>query len=222
MSAQSGDVNCPTFECFNGSQCADSEPDMSAHPIGADGQPLDMHREISRDGKHCACTPNWTGLRCGTEYQSCFLAFTKEQNCYNGGKCVPGLQDIYGNEQYYCDCSNAKNDDGIEFVGKYCEKAGIHKCDAEGKAFCVNGRDCKPDFADHPLEPCDCGNNLVGPHCEFHKGSVPDCDMSCINGGKCRLGFKNLQLAERGYDDFWGNPDQTQYCECPEGFSGTQ
>ena len=56
--------------------------------------------------------PGWTGILCDQKYETCTNQNGHE--CYNGGECILGLQDKYGNEQLFCDCSNAKG-----YVGKY-------------------------------------------------------------------------------------------------------
>ena len=211
-------LTCP-FECFNNSTCAASNADFSNHPTTPGGQPFDFHKELSRDGKHCSCPPGWTGLRCARPYESCN---DDMHTCYHGGQCVPGLEDVFTNNQFYCDCQGAVGPEGTSYVGQYCEIAAITKCDAKGEKFCVNGRTCKSNFQDTPLEPCDCGDDYEGPHCEFTKGRVPRCTLDCINGGQCRLGLKNLQYAELGYEDFWSVPSDRMYCECPVGFTGAQ
>ncbi len=82
----------------------------------------------------------WTGILCDQKYETC----TNQQGheCYNGGKCILGLEDRFGNEQLFCDCSKANG-----FVGKYCETPSKKTCkDNDEDVFCVNGGACNPDF----------------------------------------------------------------------------
>jgi hypothetical protein len=209
-------TDCPTFECFNGGVCANSTANFNDH-LTAEGTVLDMHIETSRHGKHCACPAGFTGMFCMRRYESCGGT---DHKCYNGGKCIPGLKDIYGNDQMFCDCSSARDEDLNHYAGKYCEKKAIDICDNEDKVFCVNESKCKENFAAYPDSPCECGNNTVGPHCEFQIGSVPECTLQCNNGGTCRLGIKNYALAVIGYRDFWADSSHAMYCECPSGFFG--
>ena len=94
---------------------------------------------------------------CDKKYETC--SNQNGHECYNGGECILGLQDKYGNEQLFCDCSNAQG-----YVGKYCETPFEQKCggsttttrseeeggesddEGDGHIFCVNGGECNPDF----------------------------------------------------------------------------
>ena len=85
----------------------------------------------------------WTGILCDKKYETC--SNQNGHECYNGGECILGLEDKYGNEQLFCDCSNT-----IGYVGKYCETPFGKKCgsvdNGEGNVFCINGGECNPDF----------------------------------------------------------------------------
>jgi hypothetical protein len=74
----------------------------------------------------------------------CFLHYS------HGGSCIPGLQDVYGNGQLYCDCTNAIetiNATLVTYVGKYCKIPSIADadtpetvaCNTDKSIFCVNG-----------------------------------------------------------------------------------
>ena len=47
------------------------------------------------------------------------FVLTNLWSCYNtysnGGICVTGFVDEYGNEQNFCDCRNAVNEDGSQY-----------------------------------------------------------------------------------------------------------
>lgn len=176
----------------------------AGRPIGA------VQRSAPSTGKltrHCS-----SQCRCAHQHASCYDA---DHSCFNGGKCIPGLEDIYGTGQYFCDCSDAVDADGKQFVGKYCELKAIEACDSNGEKFCVNNGTCSVTAATSDIDFCECGSGFEGPHCEFEKGKVPDCDLTCMNKGKCALGIKDYALAELGYNDFWDNHVQAMYCQCP-------
>ena len=213
--ADDGDLFCP-FPCFHGSQCAWGAADFSDHPH-PNGEPLDIHVEDSRLGKHCECTEGFTGLRCAKKYKSCNDG---QHFCYHGGECISGLEDQFGNEQLFCDCTNAVDEHGVRFIGKYCEVPTEQPCNLDRSVFCVNGGYCKDDFEDATHRPCRCGPDHDGPHCEFLKGSVPDCDLQCSNGGHCRLGLRTFSDGDASLG--WTNSSNYQYCECPPGFYGLQ
>lgn len=211
-------LECP-FECFHNSTCAAGKADFSDHSDNG-GAPLSFHVEVSREGKHCACPPGFTGLRCGREFHTCNDG---QHKCYNGGKCIEGLDDVYGNHQLFCDCNDAVDKHGVRHVGKYCEIPATQTCDDVGKQFCVNGGYCKDNYQDSPNHPCRCGDKHDGPHCEFDKGAVPECTRTCQNGGKCKLGIPGDTVV--GQDDllfnFWKNHSDYQFCECEPGTFGT-
>eukprot|EP00543_Licmophora_paradoxa_P000281 CAMPEP_0202455188 /NCGR_PEP_ID=MMETSP1360-20130828/12780_1 /ASSEMBLY_ACC=CAM_ASM_000848 /TAXON_ID=515479 /ORGANISM="Licmophora paradoxa, Strain CCMP2313" /LENGTH=602 /DNA_ID=CAMNT_0049074709 /DNA_START=80 /DNA_END=1888 /DNA_ORIENTATION=+ len=213
-------LECP-FDCFNNSTCAEGNAEFSDHPLKQNGDALDIHGEVTRDGKHCSCLPGFTGLRCGRKYESCS---DKDHKCYHGGKCIMGLADIYGNDHLYCDCSQAIDEHGVQYVGKYCEIPATQSCDNSSDFFfCVNGGYCKNDYLDSPQRPCRCGADHDGAHCEFDKGSVPDCTLSCQNGGHCKLGIpKNMPGHDQYLLSFFKDHMEYQYCDCPTGFYGPQ
>jgi len=216
--AGSDEPHC-NFECLNDSVCAAGVADFTNHPNKGNGDVLDIHAETERQGMHCACHPGFTGLFCKRKYEDCAVANHK---CYHGGKCILGLNDIYGNDQLYCDCSEALDENGVRYVGKYCEIPKTETCDDEGNLFCVNSGWCKEDYGNYPRRPCHCGPDHDGPHCEFDKGLIPECTLDC-NGGDCRLGIKkDIPGSDEFLYDFWKQHSDYQYCECPEGFHGLQ
>lgn len=160
-----------------------------------------------------------TGLKCGRTYVGCT---DRQHKCYNGGRCIPGAADRFGNDQEFCDCSDAIDDFGVTHVGKYCEIPVPVTCGEDESVFCVNGGHCKDNFAEEPHRPCRCGPELDGPHCEYKKGEIPECDLQCENGGQCKLGFKTYKKALAEYQDFWDdNYNGTlMHCVCKDGFFG--
>jgi len=203
-------------ECRNGSICVAGEASFLGHQP-TEGDPLAIHEETNMNGFHCQCQPVWTGLRCDTLFESC----EGSHMCYNGGECVAGLTDKYGNEQYYCDCSNTEHDNGDYFVGKYCEHKALAFCDDDSKRFCLHGGECNPDYLDNG-PPCLCAENYGGMHCEYEKGAVPECDLDCQNEGHCALGIVTPKEAAEHYD-FWddeNNKNDFKRCVCPDGYDG--
>jgi hypothetical protein len=90
----------------------------------------------------------WTGLFCDKRFETCDNQ--AGHTCYHGGECIPGLEDKYGNEQLFCDCTNARGSDGTKYVGKYCESPFEQVCNPGASddelIFCVNGGECNPNF----------------------------------------------------------------------------
>ena len=73
-----------TIDCLHDTSCVKGKANFTWHPLKDDtGEEFDFHKEIERDGWHCACPPGLTGLRCGRKYESCNDG---EHVCYNGGK----------------------------------------------------------------------------------------------------------------------------------------
>jgi len=228
--------NCPTFECFNNSTCANLSANFTKF-LTTEGGILDIHKEIQRNGRHCACEEGWTGLRCATKYESCVDSVTEDTGlkCYNGGKCLSGLADIYDKEQLFCDCSNAKqikNGTVITYVGKYCEIPNafdeyIHTlvttaCNANNSIFCVNGGSCNYNYYDNSsFSHCGCDYDYKGQHCEYAIGTVPECTLECQNGGACRLGIRSCWFHEdANMAEVFVNNVTYQYCDCPPIFYG--
>jgi hypothetical protein len=141
--------------------------------------------------------------------------------CFHGGECVPILE----NDQYHCDCSNAKDGNGTVYVGKWCHLSPEIYCDDQHARFCVNGGTCSNS---DETAACDCPNDFVGNHCEYRKGDVtfveqnesgggneptaeasdnkPEaCPLDCQNGGVCIFNAPNSYV-----------------CQCPEGVSGAR
>ena len=220
--------DCP-LECDFGTECVRGDQDTSEHMVQPlDGTPLTIHQYLNEDGWHCDCPHGLTGLRCGTVFESCNDGSHK---CYNGGKCINGLEDEYGNLQLFCDCKSAIDEEqNLQFVGKYCEEAvplaipvsessndngaiddTTSTCDP---SMCVNGSSCKP--TPDRTQPCDCPKGVHGKYCEFVEGTVPDCELDCDNGGFCRLGLKPGGTAKSGAKVL----DAIQMCECPVEYYG--
>lgn len=139
-------------------------------------------------------------------------------------QCIPGLSDFFGNEQLFCDCSDALDEYGNPFVGKYCEVQSKEDCGSED-LFCVNGGECNPAFPDEG-PPCGCPVGFEGPHCEFKEGegTILSCTLDCQNGGECSLGSSSQTAEFHDLDHLYmTNTNSTEdymYCICPPGFGG--
>ena len=212
--------SCP-LDCGRHGVCVLGEADFLDHPTEEGGDPiLAIHQETSRGGFHCQCESGFTGLQCNVEFQSCSAV----HKCYNGGDCVEGLVDKYGNDQHWCDCKNAVDQDGNAFVGKYCEHQAANYCDGEG-SFCIEGQ-CNPDYLKIIGESgpmCLCNEGHGGEHCQYAKGTVPECILECQNGGHCVLGelpLTNITDAYHFGDAMSENREDMQHCLCRDGYDG--
>lgn len=104
---------------------------------------LPTFHTTNANGQYCFCQPGWTGTTCDTFFESCG---SNGAGCLNGGNCVKGLVDDYGNPQYMCDCSNATDSSGFPYVGKYCEHPFTAYCNTTKETFCVNGGECDQKY----------------------------------------------------------------------------
>jgi hypothetical protein len=222
----SSSSECP-LDCDFGTECIRGDMDTTDHMVQPlDGTPLQIHQYLNQNGWHCDCPPGLTGLRCGTVFQSCNDG---AHMCYNEGQCINGLEDEYGNNQLFCDCSSAIDEEkGVKYVGKYCEQQvplsttknddGTATCNPD---MCLNGGSCiQPTELDNDssmIEPCDCPSGTYGKHCEYVEGTVPHCELDCENEGFCRL-----QMKDGGRTGKSGAAilDVTQICECPAQYYG--
>lgn len=85
--------------------------------------------------------------------------------------------------------------------------------------FCANYGVCKPDYADHPEQPCECPAGYAGPHCEYKQDEVPACNLNCQNNGICMVGATSWeQLLDVRF--MTSKKLDHQYCLCREGFHG--
>ena len=80
--------------------------------------------------------------------------------------------------------------------------------------------------------PCFCSDIYEGEHCEFRKGTVPECTLNCENGGHCVVGINDPDDADILYN-LWGTGTDTtttadhetlqqkyMRCVCPTGYGG--
>jgi len=203
-------LDCPSF-----APCTIGKANFADHTVvelGTDNE----------NNMHCQCPIGLTGLYCDVVYESCDNQ--PGHTCYHGGSCVPGLEDKYGNEQLFCDCSSAEKD-GVEYVGKFCETKKTHICntgaDEDDQVFCVNGGECNPSYPNTSSQPCLCSDGWEGEHCEFKQGHVPECTLDCENGGTCVIGVSDPTEAEH-LNHIWSleEVDEHMRCKCPPGFGG--
>ena len=203
---------CP-LTCQNGAKCVPGGQDYSGQPTNPDGTPFWFQLDTNRSDYHCACPANFTGLRCGRPYVICP---NTNLYCYHGGTCIPGLEKTLPANQLYCNCTNAQYD-GIPYIGQYCQHKVAVKCDKAGDYFCLNEGKCKPNYYLFPNQ-CICPSGYRGPHCEFKNGQIPPCNLTCQNGGTCKLGLNNYDIAL--FADVTENPGDFTSCQCAPGYSG--
>lgn len=208
------------LECPRNAPCRFGNADFSGRM-----DILTVGTETHRNGMHCDCPIGWTGILCDKKYETCTNQNGHE--CYNGGECILGLQDKYGNEQLFCDCSNA-----LGYVGKYCETPFEQKCDSshsknedesdgDGDMFCVNGGECNPDFPESSSQPCFCDEGQEGYHCEYKKNAVPECTLDCQNDGLCFVGATGeSERAAQNHRWSLEESEEHMFCRCLQGFGG--
>jgi hypothetical protein len=139
-------------------------------------------------------------------------------------QCIPGLEDFYENQQLFCDCSDAVDENGNPYVGKFCELPSKDNCGTEDDGlFCVNGGECNPSFAGEESF-CNCPSGVEGPHCEFQAGSMPDCTLDCQNEGECQFGLPPTTAEVHDLDGLYltddGTAEDSMHCVCPPSFGG--
>lgn len=203
---------CP-MTCQHGGHCKVGTADYSMHPVEPSGLPFIFLMETSKDGWYCDCPVGHTGIHCGRPYVTCPDPdnSTSPHYCYHGGQCVEGLANSTAVAEHhrFCNCSAAQYN-GIPYFGKYCEIEGAHKCSADSDVFCTAHGTCKDGF-ETMAHPCECPAGYRGPHCEFLRGQVPDCTLTCHHGGECTLGLKDFEVAQ--YEEFWSSHDGNfQHC----------
>ena len=122
------------------------------------------------DGEHCNCPAGLTGLLCEVPYETCADG---QHSCYNNGTCIPGQTDYFGNEQMFCDCTNAiDQQQGIRYVGKYCEHAVTIITD-------------ETDTTDTTTSE----NNKDSGTVSEAKSCAGDPDKFCLNDGVCNTQY---------------------------------
>mmetsp|Transcript_30558 Transcript_30558/g.46603 ORF Transcript_30558/g.46603 Transcript_30558/m.46603 type:complete len:668 (-) Transcript_30558:86-2089(-) len=225
---QGVDASCD-LNCHGDSTCVSGSATFADHATKPDGSPLDMHKAKEINGSHCECPHGWTGVLCDRIYSSC----DDDHKCYNGAECIPGLTDFYDNEQLFCDCTTAKDETGLSYVGKFCEQPMAVQCGREG-IFCTNGGECPTTSQTN----CDCSGDYFGPHCEFEGeepvedssindkdiSPVPPCTLQCKNQGTCVLGSSGdtygVHDLDHLYDTDTNSVQDFMSCLCLPGFGG--
>jgi len=151
-----------------------------------------------------------------------YVACDQDHKCHNGGECIPGLSDHHEDNQLYCDCSSAKDEEGIPYVGKFCEYKSEVMCGSDG-IFCTHGGECPTNGK----TACDCSGNYFGPHCQYEKkedANVPECTLECENEGACVLGGSDDTTGINDLDHLYktstGSPEDFMSCVCPTGYGG--
>lgn len=160
----SADVNCP-LDCKANAPCVQGNSDNSEFQNTTNSLP--WLEGLHQTGFHCQCPAGRTGILCERQYETC--NDSAQHKCFHGGKCLQGMKDVYGNVQYYCDCSEAQHN-GTRYAGKFCEAEAVVTCgasDDDGEVFCTNGGQCRDNFESYLDQPCICPSGFEGPHCEY-------------------------------------------------------
>jgi len=97
------DPACP-LDCTGGGICTRGNADYSKFSSSTTNSntaiTMPFLRDANMGGYHCDCPPGRTGLTCEREYETCGDG---KHYCFHGGRCMEGLTDEYGNEQFFCD-----------------------------------------------------------------------------------------------------------------------
>jgi hypothetical protein len=145
-----GTTNC-TLDCNSGrGTCCFGSADFSNQPTYSDGTPYEIHAITSSEGMYCQCLDGWTGYNCDNSVQFCD---NTKNPCFNGGECVYGFE---SQSNYVCDCHNAIDDKGIQYVGIHCEQSAPQDdsdsddalklavfCNSDHTEFCINNGTCR-------------------------------------------------------------------------------
>jgi hypothetical protein len=213
-------VEC-TLDCERGS-CAKGIKSYTDLIESGSPYPLQLYFDfITPSGEHCVCPNGYTGLHCEIQVTRCGESSTY---CYNGSTCS---YDVDGDPM--CDCSSAHTDE-ISYAGLACEQVATTRCtpgfdqDVED-AYCANHGVCIED-AHTRYQGCKCEDGWYGDLCDIEiidgVVDVPDCALTCENGGSCRFGVKgykdsiealNLHMHAMKHED-------GMYCSCPDGYTG--
>ena len=135
--------------CNGRGTCCFGTADFTDQPTYADGSPYEIHAITNLEGMYCQCKDGWTGFNCDNSMRFCDNG---KNPCFNGGECVYGFE---GESGYVCDCQNARDDQGIQYVGIHCEQSAPQDdtdsddvfqlatlCTEEHTLFCLNGGTC--------------------------------------------------------------------------------
>jgi hypothetical protein len=159
MTHAESDINMDcTLACANLAKCEfGSSPEESKHETSLPflAQTED-HKNDAGFIMHCVCPHGWTGIFCDVPFDTCYAPGDTDENetnvhhCYHGGQCIPGLTDHYGNDQLFCDCTDARDEQGRPYLGKYCELQASTHCtgdDPNGNPrYCMNRSICNPQY----------------------------------------------------------------------------
>jgi len=221
------------YDCMTGAK----DYDKMFPNVNTDG----FYNSKNRENKHCDCKEDQitkgmsglTGRDCDIEFTLCQDG---EQVCFHGAPCI-AVRD-----EYVCGCPYTSDPD-IMYVGKHCEykidelcpvnrqffanvKTTKYDVSPSGEWFCTNNGSCQNGVM-NPEEKCQCDSGYYGLHCE-HTDRPPSCALQCDNGGVCTIGVKDYTQYDESLQEFlkgddlekYLNGDSTEYCICPEGFTG--
>lgn len=215
-----GETELPCeLECYNGGTCEITEVDGSKHaacqcPTGTSGDQCESLDEISATSSPTSAATEPEEVTT-TEAPTPTLPI---QNVPCGmGKCYHGSQCVDGEGGPRCDCA-AISDSQTHYAGKYCEFEATTYCDMDQVYFCINGGECLEQG--NGAYSCQCPEEWTGPSCEFESQTrdhaFENCTMTCLNGGTCRKGPKEVAIDDSGEL----HNDKMEHCVCPKGFGG--
>ena len=135
-----GDDGC-ALVCNNG-KCTNETATFNDQPQADENdKPFEFLEIKDIDGQSCECDEGWTDVFCATQVNKCE---NSTHVCYFGGVCVDGIEEGTDEEIHVCDCRNAVDNDGINYLGAYCQKPSPDSvvCDEVTMRFCINGGSC--------------------------------------------------------------------------------
>lgn len=142
------------------------------------------HGTCQSNTQLCTCNSGYGGVDCTMRQELCLgdVGPTGVNTCFHGGVCQQSNADASATEeQWICDCSNAKKG-GKVYAGHQCEFPAQVSCE-KGKtesthAFCTNGGTCRSQVEagqHHPM--CLCPDGFEGRHCQYATGTAPDQEV---------------------------------------------
>jgi hypothetical protein len=135
-----------SLDCNGRGYCEFGSTQFENHPLDENGNPFDFHNITNVDNMYCQCDVGFTGFDCRITSKFCD---DTSHVCYHGGECVVGYLDSTNEKVHVCDCRKAFDDNGISYIGIYCERStnpnivdNVDVCSDDGTQYCINGGNC--------------------------------------------------------------------------------